>query len=106
MIKWQIRYWNNDTEKKSVEKWLDELTKEQFKSVVKELKMLEFAGNALRLPHSKALGNGLFELRERRYGYRMYYAFSGKQVIILLAAGNKKTQERDIKVARKRLIQI
>ncbi len=103
MKKWQIRYWAEETGKKSFETWLDSLTKEQLKSVAKELKMLESAGNELKMPHSKVLGDGLFELRERRYGYRIYYGFRRKQVIILFAAGKKKSQERDIKIARKRL---
>ncbi len=65
--------------------------------------MLEEIGNELRLPHSKALGDGLFELPERRHGYRIYYGFNGKSLIILLAAGDKTSQERDIKIARERL---
>lgn len=103
MSKWQIEYWDNTKDKSSIEKWLDELTQDQLKSVTKELIMLEEVGNELRLPHSKSLGNGLFELRERRYGYRIYYGFCGKQLIILFAAGNKTSQERDMKIARARL---
>lgn len=56
MKKWQIEYWNEDKSKNSIEKWFNKLTHEQFKSVAKELKMLEEAGNQLRLPHSKSLG--------------------------------------------------
>lgn len=66
--------------------------------------MLGEVGNGLALPHSKALGKGLFELRERRFGYRIYYCFRSESVIILLAAGDKRTQERDIKIARDRLL--
>lgn len=57
----------------------------------------------LKLPHSKALGKGLFELRERKYGYRVYYGFLKKYIIILLAAGDKNSQEKDILIARGRL---
>jgi len=103
MQKWHIQYWIGSSKKNSIEQWLDKLTKEQLKSVAKELKMLELTGNLLKMPHSKALGEGLFELRERRYGYRIYYGFHGKQTIILLVAGNKKSQESDIKTARERL---
>ena len=103
MSKWQIEYWDSSKDKSSIEKWLDELTKDQLKSVAKELRMLEEAGNKLKLPHSRPLGDGLCELRERRYGYRIYYGFSGKHLIILLAAGNKTSQERDMKIARERL---
>ena len=106
MQKWSIEYWATATGKQIVEKWLDKLTDEQLLSVTRELKMLQEAGNTLRLPHSKSLGNGLFELRERRFGYRIYYCFKGKQVIILLAAGDKKSQANDIKNLNERLLKI
>lgn len=106
MKRWEIHYWINDQGKNLIEQWLKQLTKEQFKSVAKEIIMLELAGNELKLPHSKALGKGLFESRERTYGYRIYYAFTGKKVIILLAAGNKKGQKNDIEIARERLLEL
>lgn len=53
--------------------WLDKLTEQQLKSVAKELRLLELSGNDLRLPHSRPLGGGLCELRERRFGLRLYY---------------------------------
>lgn len=101
--RWAIEYWQDTTGKNSIEQWLAQLTTEQFKSLAKELRLLELSGNALRLPHSRALGKGLFELRERRYGYRVYYGFHERQVILLLMAGNKATQKHDIKIAYKRL---
>lgn len=103
MKKWQIRYWVADTGKSPLEKWFDKLTTEQIKSIAKEIKILELVGNELKLPHSRALGDGLFELRERRFGYRIYYGFKGNNIIILVAAGDKKSQEKDIKIARERL---
>lgn len=103
MKRWQIEYWDTKRGRNPIEKWLDKLTNEQLKSVAKELSILEESGNELKLPHSKALGKGLFELRERRYGYRIYYGFVGEDMIILLAAGDKKSQDKDILVARKRL---
>jgi putative addiction module killer protein len=106
MKNWIIEYWVGEKSKNPIEKWIDTLTKEQLSSVAKELKILELTGNELKLPHSKALGGGLFELRERRFGYRIYYCFHGKQLVILLAAGDKKSQERDIKIARERLSKI
>lgn len=106
MKRWQIEYWNESEAKGPIEKWLDKLTKEQLKSVSKELSMLEEIGNKLRLPHSKPLSDGLFELRERRYGYRIYYVFQGKCLIILLAAGDKTSQEKDIRIARVRFARL
>ncbi len=104
--KWVLGYWEDNSGKRSIEQWLLALPKEQAKSVSKELKLLEMSGCKLRLPHSKALGKGLFELRERNYNYRIYYGFNAGQIIVLLHSGNKSTQQHDIKVARERLLQV
>jgi len=84
----------------SVEGWLSNLSKLKLKSVAKELKLLELSGNQLQLPHSKSLGQGLFELRERKFGCRIYYAFDRGKVVVLLHAGNKTGQVKDIRKAR------
>ena len=99
MKKWKISYLASTGKKNSVEKWLDELTTDQLKSVAKELRLLELCGNDLKMPHSRAMSKGLFELRERRYGYRIYYGFDRGEIIILLTAGDKTTQKRDIEMA-------
>ena len=103
---WEIVYVTDEETSSSVEKWLNNLSKEMFKSITKELMLLSLAGNQLRLPHSKSLGNGLFELRERNYGLRIYYTFRPGKIIFLLLAGNKETQEMDIRIARKKLAQL
>jgi putative addiction module killer protein len=106
MKKWAIDYWVDESSRRSVERWLLKLTREQFKAISKELKLLEICGNDLKLPHSRSLGRGLFELREQCYGYRIYYGFCKERVIILLHAGDKSKQQNDIKIARERLAQI
>ncbi len=83
----------------SVEDWLASLSKPELKSLAKELKLLELCGNELRLPHSKALGSGLFELRERSFGLRIYYTYSANRLVVLLCGGDKSTQISDIKKA-------
>jgi putative addiction module killer protein len=101
--RWTIQYWVNESGNSPIAKWLYKLTVEQFEAVSQELRILEKLGNEAKLPHSRALGKGLFELRERQFGYRIYYYFKENQLIILLAAGDKKSQEKDIKTAYKRL---
>lgn len=64
-------------------------------------------GPSLRLPHSRALGEGLFELRPRgRAGIgRVFYCFLVGQRVVVLHAFVKKTQQtpdRELKLARKR----
>ena len=50
----------------------------------------------------KSLGEGIYELRLHfDGGYRIYYGISGKKIILLLMGGAKKTQNKDIKTARR-----
>ncbi len=68
-------------------------------------------GPSLRLPHSRALGDGLFELRPRgREGIgRAFYCFLvGKRVVVLHAFIKKsqQTPDSDLKLARKRLKEV
>ena len=53
---------------------------------------------------SKALGEGLHELRvDHGPGWRVYYGKCGGRVVLLLAGSDKSTQKASIKTARARL---
>ena len=63
------------------------------------------------MPHSKAMGDGLFELRPRgREGIgRVFYCFVIGQRIVILHAFIKKTAEtpeREMKIPRKRMKEV
>ena len=48
------------------------------------------------------VGNGVWEIRvDTGPGYRVYYARSGKQVVLLLCGGDKRKQAADIKKAKR-----
>ena len=54
---------------------------------------------------ARAVGEGISELRiNYGPGYRVYYKKVGQTLIVLLAGGDKRTQSRDIKAA-KRLVE-
>lgn len=68
-------------------------------------------GPDLRLPHSRSLGQGLFELRPHgRSGIgRAFYCFLVGRRIVVVHAFVKKSQQtpdRDLKLARKRVKEI
>jgi len=50
----------------------------------------------------KSVGQGVAELRfHMNSGYRVYFAKDGQKVILLLCAGNKSSQKKDIGRAHK-----
>ena len=56
---------------------------------------------------AKALGQGVSELRvDYGPGYRVYFTRRRNTVVILLCGGDKKTQQTDIKKARRLVEQV
>ncbi|MEM6429361.1 MAG: type II toxin-antitoxin system RelE/ParE family toxin [Deinococcota bacterium] len=72
--------------------------------------MLEF-GSDLGLPHTKALGDGLFELRVKAQEgiARVFYCVVIEQRIVMLHVFIKKSQKipkKEVDVARKRMKEV
>jgi len=78
-------------------KWLDGLPDVRARArVLVRIKRLA-EGNAGDV---KPVGEGISELRiDYGPGYRVYFTKHGKTVIVLLAGGDKRTQDGDIKKA-------
>lgn len=71
------------------------------------LAMFEEHGNRLLMPHSRALGEGLYEIRvpHREGPFRIIYCFCAGRRIVLLHGFVKKTQKtpkEDMDLARNR----
>lgn len=65
-------------------------------------------GPNLRLPHSRSMGDGLFELRPRGrsgIGRAMYCFLLGKRVVVVHAFIKKtqQTPDKELRIARKRV---
>ena len=103
---YSIEYFNVRV-KAEIESWPDGMLADYARLV--EL-LAEFGPN-LRLPHSRTLGSGLFELRLKgKEGIgRAFYCFLIKQRIVILHAFVKKTKstpEHELKLARKRMEEV
>ncbi len=90
-----------------VREWLQMLDKPERLQLGKAIQMLQRRGPALPMPYSGRLGEGLYELRERigKVRYRIFYAFDGGRIVVLLHAVTKdqRVVEDDIAFARRRL---
>lgn len=83
----------------SFEGWLDGLR--DMKGRVAIARRLERA-SAGNLGDVKSVGDGVSELRvDVGPGYRVYFVKRGNSVIVVLAGGDKSSQDRDIKAAKK-----
>ncbi len=77
--------------------WLDDLRDLQARARVQARIERLAAGN---LGDVEPVGEGVSELRiHYGPGYRVYFKKRGKELIILLAGGDKRTQTKDIEAA-------
>lgn len=70
---------------------LDSLDGEPRLQALALLQMARKQGNAMRAPHSRALGGGLFEMRG--FQVRLFYVFRGEHTIVLLDGMIKKRDD-------------
>ena len=78
--------------------WLDTLDNVSLGRIQARLLRMEHGG----LGDCKKLTGGLWEVRFFwGPGYRIYFGMGSRNIIVLLTGGNKKSQDKDIKAARK-----
>ena len=103
---WQIIYFND-----RVQKDVLSLPSGILADYLRLTEAMALYGADLRMPHSRALGAGLFELRPKgQEGIgRVFYCTQVGRVIVILHSFIKKTQETpeaDMRMARKRLKEV
>ena len=85
-----------------METWFDNLTVKSFAAVLPHIERLADQGNRLRMPASRSLADGLFELRFdlQRMSWRITYYFAKERRIVLLTVFRKQRQNERAEVSR------
>lgn len=100
---WKIHFYN-DRVLQDIKKWPVGI----YADFLRLVELMEIHGADLRMPHSRAMGNGLFELRckgREGIGRVFFCTVIGRQIVILHSF-IKKTQETpvaELGTAHKRL---
>jgi putative addiction module killer protein len=99
MQSYTITYFEDDSGRSPFIEWLEKLKDRKGAAIIRaRIDRLRFG----LFGDSKYLDEGVYELRiQHGPGYRIYYIQSEGKVVVLLCAGNKSTQPKDIKTAIK-----
>jgi putative addiction module killer protein len=96
---YEIIEYSNDVDKNLFREWFFSLDAKAAAKVTTVIARLE-NGNTSNV---KSVGNGVYEYRINfGPGYRVYFAYDGKNIILLLAGGSKQRQSKDIETAKAR----
>jgi phage-related protein len=109
-MNWEIIYYESPNGQAVIKDFVDSLQESTQAKFARQLDLLEEHGNRLGMPHAKAMGGGLIELRVRgRQEVRVFYAFAIGKRIYLLHAFVKKTKttpKKELDIARQRKAEI
>lgn len=106
-----VSLWSVELEPE-VQTWLESLASVEFATAAFQIDRLAEQGAALRMPHSRALGEGLFELRFDlgRLSQRITFFFPGERRVVLLTVfrkqrSNERSEVERARTARRRCIE-
>lgn len=95
----EILEYQNDEGKCPFLLWMNSLRDIQARAIIRKRLNRIRIGN---LGVVRNLGEGIWEIKiDFGPGYRIYYGEDGKKIIVILCAGDKKSQNRDIVTAKK-----
>lgn len=107
MAEWTILTYERNGGQKPVDDFIKKQQPQARSKIAHNVRLLRQYGNLLGLPHSKALGGGLYELRIRgKEELRIFYCFIQQKTIYLLHAFKKQKQQtpqKDIDLALSRM---
>jgi phage-related protein len=96
----EIRYYKND-----IEKFILSLDVQSGSDIDRLITLLRKCGNEIKMPYSKAIGGGLFELRKLgKRPIRVIYCFHNDEALILHIFEKKSNAilKHDLDIAKQR----
>ena len=103
---WSIEYFNAKVQQ-NIEGWPVGI----YADFLRLIQMMEKHGADLRMPHSRAMGQGLFELRckgKEGIGRAFYCTMVGREIVVLhcFIKKTQDTPDKELAIARKRLKEV
>jgi len=98
--KMEIRYYTDD-----IKFFIKSLDEDSIAGILKLISLLRKCGNEIKMPYSKSLGGGLFELRKLgKKQVRIIYCFDNNVAVLLhvFEKKNNKINRNDLYLARQR----
>lgn len=107
IFEWIILTYETNIGKKPVDEFIKKQQPRARSKIAHNVRLLRQYGNMLSMPHSKALGGGLYELRIRgKEELRIFYCFTHQKTIYLLHSfkkQKKQTATNELKLALSRM---
>lgn len=107
---WEVLLYKTPSGQPVVQKFIDSLPTIPHAKLLRQIDLLETYGSNLGMPHARAMGSGLLELRVRgQTDVRVFYALISGHRIYLLHGFVKKSQatpKKELNIALKRKTEI
>lgn len=102
-----VEFYETEDGKKPVEDFLDSLDNKTASKMLGLMELLEEKGDGLRMPYSKHLGNGIFELRCKlgtNNTRALYFFYYGGKIVITngFVKKTQRTPPSEIKLSKHR----
>jgi len=102
----EVEYYEKENGRFPAEEFILSLDEKMQAKIFHELILLENYGNELREPHSKSLGDGIFEVRAKHSSditRVLYFFFVGKKIVLTngFVKKTQKTPPEQIELAKK-----
>ena len=103
---YSVLFWVSTSGQKPVAEWLKAISPRDKLYLAGLFRDLANDGPNARPKVFKHLDDNLWEIRDLRSpgpGFRVYFGFNGITIVVVVAAGNKRSQQKDIAMAKVRL---